>query len=133
MSQAPTPVQAAKKHLLVIGEENGYRHESVSHAMATIERLGERTGLWDTAIRTDTEALTTKKLEFNAWHLNNFDAVLFLTGGEFGMAAQQRADLLSFVHDDGKGFIEVYRSGRIPARFWGGDACGKSLCLFCLH
>jgi type 1 glutamine amidotransferase len=108
VSQAPTPVQAAKKHLLVIGEEKGYRHESVSHAMATIERLGEKTGLWDTTIRTDTEALTKKKLEFNARNLNNFDAVLFFTGGELEMDAQQKADLLSFVHDDGKGFIGVH-------------------------
>jgi hypothetical protein len=132
VSQAPTPVQAAKKHLLVIGEENGYRHESVSHAMATIERLGERTELWDTAIRTDTEALTTMKLEFNAWHLNTFDAVLFLTGGELEMAAQQGGDLQSFGHDDGKGFIGVYSSGRILARFWGGahveNLCVCSVC-----
>jgi hypothetical protein len=48
----------ARKKLLVIGEEKGYRHESVSHAMATIERLGRETGLWDTWIRIDTEALT---------------------------------------------------------------------------
>jgi hypothetical protein len=98
----------SKKHLLVLGEEKGYRHESVSHALATIERLGEKTGLWDTTIRTDTEALTKKKLEFNAKNLNNFDAVLFFTGGELEMDAQQKADLLSFVHDDGKGFIGVH-------------------------
>ena len=54
---AQTP---AKKHLLVLGEEKGYRHESVSHAMAVIEQLGEKTGLWDTTIRTDTEPLTKK-------------------------------------------------------------------------
>ena len=29
----------ARKHLLVIGEEKGYRHEAVSHAMTTIERM----------------------------------------------------------------------------------------------
>ena len=69
-----------KKHLLVIGEEKGYRHESVSHAMSTIERLGRETGLWDTMLRTDTEALTKKKLEYNAKNLDNFDAVLFFTG-----------------------------------------------------
>lgn len=54
-----------KKRLLVIGEEKGYRHESVSHAMSTIERLGKQSGLLDT-ICTDTEALTKKKLEYNA-------------------------------------------------------------------
>ena len=52
--------QTQKKHLLVLGEEKGYRHESVSHAMAVIEQLGEKTGLWDTTIRTDTEVLTKK-------------------------------------------------------------------------
>ncbi len=51
---------APKKHLLVLGEEKGYRHEAVSHAMATIERLGRESGLWDTTIRTDTEVLTKR-------------------------------------------------------------------------
>src|SRR6266542_2213596 len=72
----------AKKHLLVIGEQKGYRHEAVSHAMATIERLGEESGLWETTIRTDTEVLTKKKLEYNAQNPNDFDAVLLFTSGE---------------------------------------------------
>ena len=104
-AQKPHP---QKKHLLVLGEEKGYRHESVSHAMARIERLGEETRLWDTTLRTDTEVLTKKKLEYNAKNLNDFDAVLFFTGGNLEMNAQQKADLLSFVHDDGKGFIGVH-------------------------
>jgi type 1 glutamine amidotransferase len=97
-----------KKHILVIGEEKGYRHESVSHAMATIERLGTETGLWDSTIRTDAEALTKKKLEYNAKNLTNFDAVLFFTGGDLEMDAQQKSDLLSFIHEDGKGFIGIH-------------------------
>ncbi|HEX2597973.1 MAG TPA: ThuA domain-containing protein, partial [Terriglobales bacterium] len=97
-----------KKQLLVIGEQKGYRHQAVSHAMATIERMGEETGLWETTIRTDTEVLTKRKLEFNAKNLNDFDAVLFFTSGELEMNAQQKSDLLSFVHDDGKGFIGVH-------------------------
>jgi hypothetical protein len=54
------------------------------------------------------EALTRKKLEFNAKNLNDFDAVLFFTGGDLEMDAQQKADLLAFVHDDGRGFIGVH-------------------------
>jgi uncharacterized protein len=108
ISDAQAPVQTRKKQLLVLGEEKGYRHDSVSHAMATIERLGVSTGLWDTTIRTDTEVLTKKKLEFNAKNLNDFDAVFFFTGGALEMDAQQKADLLSFVHDDGKGFVGVH-------------------------
>jgi type 1 glutamine amidotransferase len=101
-------VKQQKKHLLMLGEEKGYRHEAVSHAMATIERLGQETGLWDTCLRTDSEVLTKKKLEYNARNLNDFDAVLFFTGGILGLDPQQKADLLSFVHDDGKGFIGVH-------------------------
>jgi type 1 glutamine amidotransferase len=96
------------KHLLVVAEEHGYRHQSVSHALATIERLGRDTSVWDTTIRTDTEVLTKKKLEYNAKNLNDFDAVLFFTSGELKMDAQQKADLLSFIHDDGRGFIGVH-------------------------
>jgi uncharacterized protein len=112
-----SPSAPARKKLLVIGEEKGYRHESVSHAMATIERLGRETGLWDTFIRTDTEPLTKKKLEFNAKNLNDFDAVLFYTAGDLEMDDQQKADLLSFIHDDGKGFIGVH-SATITFTHW---------------
>lgn len=98
----------ARKQLLVIGDEKGYRHQSISHAMATIQRMGRESGLWDTHIRTDTEALTKKKLEYNAKNLSNFDAVLFYTGGNPAMDDQQRADFLSFIKDDGKGFIGVH-------------------------
>jgi uncharacterized protein len=98
----------AVKHLLIIGEEKGYRHEAVSHAAATLERLGRESGLWSTTIRTDTEPLTKKKLEYNAKNLNDFDAVLFYTGGELEMNDEQKAALLSFVHDDGKGFVGVH-------------------------
>jgi type 1 glutamine amidotransferase len=99
---------APKKHLLVIGEEKGYRHEAVSHAMATIERMGRESGLWDTTIRTDTEVLTKKKLEYNAKNLNDFDAVVFYTGGTLEMTPEQKADFLSFIHDDGKGFVGIH-------------------------
>src|SRR6202795_4898991 len=105
--EAQTAAQP-KRHLLVLAEEKGYRHEAVSHAIATIERLGRETELWSTTIRTDTEVLTKKKLEYNAKNLNDFDAVLFYTGGELEMNPEQKAALLSFVHDDGKGFIGVH-------------------------
>ena len=111
--QTPHP----RKQLLAIGEQKGYRHEAVSHALATIERIGRESGLWDTTIRTDTEALTKKKLEYNAKNLNDFDAVLFFTGGELEMDPQQKADFLSFIHDDGKGFVGVH-SATITFTSW---------------
>ena len=115
--QAPAPASPPRKRLLVIGEEKGYRHEAVTHAMVTIERLGRETGLWDTVLRTDTEALTKRKLEYNARNLNDFDAVLFYTGGTLEMDAGQQADFISFVHDDGKGFLGIH-SAAITFTAW---------------
>src|SRR5204863_2936248 len=91
-SQAAAQAPATRKRLLVIGEEKGYRHAAVTHAMVTIARLGKESGLWDTVIRTDTEALTKKKLEYNAKNLDDFDAVVFYTGGTLEMDASQQAD-----------------------------------------
>lgn len=106
-----------RKQLLAIGEEKGYRHESVTHALATIERLGRESGLWDTFIRTDTEPLTKKKLEYNAKNLNDFDAVVFYTGGDLEMDEQRKKDFLSFIHDDGKGFVGIH-SATITFTHW---------------
>ncbi|MGJ5815444.1 ThuA domain-containing protein [Paludibaculum fermentans] len=104
---AAAPAQRPKQ-VLFIGDEKGFRHEAISHAMATVERLGRETGLWETHLRTDTEPLTKKKLEYNAKNLNDFDAVIFYTGGTLQMDEQQKADLLSFVHEDGKGFLGIH-------------------------
>src|SRR3954463_3541841 len=96
-AQAP----AVKKKLLIIGEEKGYRHEAVTHAMVTIDRLGRDSGLWDTGIRTDTEALTKQKLEYNDKNINDFDAIVFYPGGTLEMDDQKRADFISAIRDDG--------------------------------
>jgi len=100
--------QPKKKKILAIGEVAGYQHDSVSHGLATIERLGRETGLWDTYIRTDSQLVTKKNLEGNAHNLDYFDAVIFYTTGELKMDDQQKADLLSFVKEDGKGFIGIH-------------------------
>jgi type 1 glutamine amidotransferase len=105
MSSQQTP---RKKKLLAIGEVDGFQHDSVSHAFATIERLGQQSGIYDTYIRTDSELLTKQKLTANAKNLDYFDAVLFYTTGELHMSPQQKADFLSFIKEDGKGFIGVH-------------------------
>ena len=98
-----------RKKLLAIGEVKGFQHDSVSHGLATIERLGRESGIFDTYIRTDSELLTKEKLKAgNAKNLDYFDAVVFYTTGELDLNDQQKKDLLSFVHDDGKGFIGVH-------------------------
>src|SRR5580658_5700789 len=104
-AQAQTP---ARKKLLFIGEVRGFEHDSVSHAMATIEKLGQQSGLWDTYLRTDSELLTKQKLANNAKNLSYFDAVMFYTTGGLDLNDEQKAALLSFVKGDGKGFLGTH-------------------------
>jgi type 1 glutamine amidotransferase len=95
---------------------------SVSHALATIERLGRESGLYVTYIRTDTQLVTKDEIygtgkygappagtrRVNAKDLNFFDAIFFYGLGEESLSDKQKTDLLSFVHDDGKGFVGAH-------------------------
>ncbi|MBP1633917.1 MAG: putative glycosyl hydrolase (putative secreted protein) [Acidobacteria bacterium] len=97
-----------KKNVLCIGEVRGWQHESVTYGLANIWKWGQETGLYDTYIRTDCQLITKKKLPGNAKNLDFFDAVVFYTTGELVMDESQKADLLAFVRDDGKGFVGVH-------------------------
>jgi hypothetical protein len=109
----PVPADAApppaKKHILVIGQTNGFEHDSVPDAMGTVWKLGQETGLWDTYMRTDTEPITKGQMHPNGKNLNYFDALVFSsTTGELNLTDEQKKDMLSFVHDDGKGFVGIH-------------------------
>src|SRR5689334_6415723 len=54
-SPAPRPRTFAKHVLAWADVRNGYQHDSISHAVATIERLGRESGEFDTVIRTDSQ------------------------------------------------------------------------------
>jgi type 1 glutamine amidotransferase len=90
------------------------QHDSVSHALATIERLGYESGLWDTYIRTDSNIasyhplMTTGQPASGGPSFNNVDAIFFMGHREVPIDEQQKADLLKFVHDDGKGFVAAH-------------------------
>jgi uncharacterized protein len=100
---------ANKKRILVIGQTKGFEHDSVPDAMGSIWKMGHDTGLWDTYIRTDTELLTKGKVGANGKNLNDFNAIVFAsTTGELELSDDQKKDILSFVHDDGKGFVGVH-------------------------
>jgi type 1 glutamine amidotransferase len=103
-----TPAGEKKRRLLVIGQSKGYQHDSISTAMATLYNIGRRSHRWDTFFRTDCGAITKKPLKWGAKNLRDFDAVAFFTDGELDMDESQKADLLSFVRDDGKGFIGIH-------------------------
>ena len=101
-------LEKPKRNLLFIGQAKGYQHESISTAMATLHNLGRSSGLWNTYLRTDCTAITKKPLKWEAKNLDAFDAVVFFTDGDLDMDASQKADLLYFVRDDGKGFIGIH-------------------------
>jgi type 1 glutamine amidotransferase len=109
-AQQPGQQQAKKKRLLAIGMSAGWQHDSVSDALGTLYKLGVETGLWETYIRTDTQLITKKRLPMNAKNLDYFDAIFFMTTGELPLDDEQKAALLSFVRDDGKGFLGAHNA-----------------------
>jgi len=72
--------------------------------------MGHETKLWDAMLRTDTELITkTDPKGRNMKTLNYFDALVFAsTTGELDLSDAQKRDMLSFIHDDGKGFVGVH-------------------------
>jgi len=118
----PDPYAGHRK-VLIVGDlhtGNQIAHDAVSHAMATLERLGRESGAYIAFIRTDTELVTKGevwgtgdyakggKRQARGRNLDYFDAVVFYTNGETEMSEQQKRDLLTFVHEDGKGFVAVH-------------------------
>ncbi len=116
-------VYADKKRLLIIADlstGNQIAHMGVSHAVATIEQLGRKSGAFVTFIRTDTDLITKGEVwgkgdyakggrkQSKTRNLDYYDAVLFYTNGETNLSPEQKQDLLDFIAKDGKGFIGVH-------------------------
>ena len=119
----PHEKQVHLKHILVIGQTKGFEHDSVSDGMVAIYNMGRESGLWETVLRTDTELITKKELSKNAKNLDYFDAIVFAsTTGELDLDDGQKKDMMSFIKEDGKGFVGITRrwirttSGRNTAR-----------------
>ena len=90
------------------------QHDSVSHALAVIERLGYESGVYDTFIRTDSNIAamepkrTTGEPASGGPNLRMADAIFFLGHRDVPIDDQQKTDLLAFVRDDGKGFVAAH-------------------------
>src|ERR1700750_909986 len=54
----PDPLAGMKKILAIGDVHTGYQHDSVSHALATIEQMGRPSGDYLTYIRTATHLIT---------------------------------------------------------------------------
>ena len=108
--------QSTRKRVLAWADtRNGLsQHDSVSHALSVIERLGYESGAYDTYIRTDSNIISKRPLMTTGANasggpsLANVDAIFFLGHREIELSDAQKADLLSFVRDDGKGFVAAH-------------------------
>jgi type 1 glutamine amidotransferase len=113
---------AGKKRVLLVADlhtGNQNAHDAVSHAMATLERISRAAGIV-LYIRTDTEWVTKQEVwgtgdyakggrrQAKGRNLKDFDAVVFYTNGDLDLNDEQKAALLGFVHDDGKGFVGIH-------------------------
>jgi uncharacterized protein len=78
--------------------------------MSNIWRMGHDSKLWDATLRTDTELITKKDpKQRNMKTLDAFDALVFAsTTGELILSDDQKRDMLSFVKEDGKGFVGIH-------------------------
>lgn len=90
------------------------QHESVSHALSVIERLGYESGAYDTFIRTDSNIVaneprrTTGEPASGGPNLRMADAIFFLGHRDVPIDEQQKNELLAFVRDQGKGFVAAH-------------------------
>jgi type 1 glutamine amidotransferase len=113
--RGPVDAWAGKKHLLVIADPEewygvqNYHHQAASHAMAVIDKIGRESGLYVSMLRTDQKLLTKATIPgTNVKTLDYFDAIFYMGEGPWMISDKQRADLLSFVRDDGKGFFAAH-------------------------
>lgn len=111
--QAPAqryqPPANGRKRILIIAQTMGWHHDSISDALAVLVKMGLDSNLYDAEIRTDSEWLTRKPLNPMRKNLVQYDAVVFCsTTGELPLTEEQKADFMSFVRDEGKGFVGIH-------------------------
>lgn len=115
------PWPGQKKVLALADVQTGFHHDSISHALATVEQIGRRSGAYVTMIRTDSQLVTKSQIagqgryegraSVNARTLDFYDAIFMLPSGFGTMSDQQKKDLLAFVHDEGKGLVVGHATG----------------------
>ena len=106
--------QPRKRLLIWADTRNGIAQHDIGHAMAVIEELGYKSGLWDTWIRTDSSIIsrhpkmTDGKPASGGPSLCNVDAIFFLGHREIDLDAAGKTDLMWFIHDAGHGFVAAH-------------------------
>ena len=106
-----TPQRPRPKRVLAWGDTlTAFQHDSISHALATMERLGHDSGAYEMYIRTDSQLITKQAIPAparNTRNLDYFDAIFYFGTGD-NLTAAQKKDLITFVRDEGKGFVGAH-------------------------
>lgn len=110
------------KKVLFIGDVSSgsqIAHDSITHAMASLERAARAEGI-AIFMRTDTQLISKASVwgkgdyaeggrkAARAHNLDDYDAIIFFNSGEMDLSDAQKADLLRFVAEDGKGFVGIH-------------------------
>ncbi|HEY7500586.1 MAG TPA: ThuA domain-containing protein [Vicinamibacterales bacterium] len=122
--RAPLPesIPVPKKHVLILAFANGFHHASITNAAATLWQIGNQSGVYESEIRTDIKWITKGNPGGGeSRNLDYFDAIVAVnTTGNWGLSDEQKKDFVSFIRDDGKGFVGVHaaldanRNGLFP-------------------
>jgi uncharacterized protein len=120
-----SPAVATRKRLLIWADtRNGLAQHDIGHAIAVIEEMGYKSGLYDTWIRTDSNIIsrhpkmTTGEPASGGPSLCNVDAIFFLGHREIALDNEGKKDLLWFVHDAGKGFVAAHTGNTAFMESW---------------
>ena len=113
--QGRGPARTKKVVLAWADTRNGVaQHDNISHAFAVLERIGYESGTYDTQIRTDSNivSFSPKKTDgtpaSGGPSLNNVDAILFAGHRNVPLDDAGKADLITAIKDQGKGFVGLY-------------------------
>ena len=104
LGRKPRPVRRGKRLLIWADTRNGLAQHDIGHAMAVIEELGYKSGLYDTWIRTDSNIIAKRPKMTTGepasggpeskWQRRTQSSSLVI--GRLTLDAQGRADLLWF-------------------------------------
>jgi type 1 glutamine amidotransferase len=90
------------------------QHDSITHALSQLERIGYESGTYDLYIRTDSNIVSFNPKKTDGTpasggpSLNNVDAILFAGHRNVPLDAAGQADLITAIKDQGKGFVALF-------------------------
>ena len=90
------------------------QHDSITHALSQLERIGYESGTYDLYIRTDSNIISFAPKKSDGTpasggpNLNNVDAIVFAGHRNVPLDEAGKADLITAIKDQGKGFVALF-------------------------